>query len=551
MLVSHAEDSRVKLIDFGMMVNIPETGVYKSKGVQGTRGFVAPESLKNAEYSSKSDFWQAGCTLYALLSGLPAFSPHRLEQTIAAEYFKMVGVGWENISDSAKELVASILTKDPASRPTAEEMLSHPWVSGGAPDTDMGEAYYKRIKSLALKHKMKTFFQDHETLMANKLRKAKLRAVLPFLRPGSKRNSITLGRRVSADSFRMPSAVDSIRLRKRSNSMDLGDLPPPGESTGGFHSDYAIIQEEGASTVSCVTDSVKEGSTRTDENSDDFQENLDKLSSLVVSSMAKKNLAGADNTAQSGISIDEQLNSMANGHIDYDTFVAAMIDCELPELACRCVFNIFDIDKTGTVDLKDFLVTMVAFRDAAAETSEEALSQPGVSPERRRSSSHHPSSPRRGSVANGVVEDTECKVEEEDDPDSIVRFYFNMFDVNHTGVIDQEELKLAVSCLFADEQQKLAAAGKLDTSSPHFQVSVPDIQALFEAIDTGKTGTIDYEEFKAFYNTVLITSTTRNDRSGFGSHSFTSGTIGSGPKSREFIIVPESIVVTNELKVAM
>jgi serine/threonine protein kinase len=543
MLVSHDEDSRVKLIDFGMMVSIPpETGVYKSKGVQGTRGFVAPESLKNSEYSAKSDFWQAGCTLYALLSGLPAFSPHRLEQTIAAEYFKMVGVGWDNVSESARELVASILTKDPNDRPTAEQMLSHPWISGGAPDTDMGEAYYKRIKSLALKHKMKTFFQDHETLMANKLRKAKLRAVLPFLRPGSRarRSSevISINRRVSADSFKLPSAVNSIQLRKRSNSMDLGDLPPIVESCGASFLEQAVQDE--VTVVSVASGSAKDC---TGEGEDDLQENLDKLSSLVVSSMARMSVGSVDdkdfNSPAKSASADDQLNSIANGHIDYDTFVAAMIDCELPELACPCVFNIFDIDKTGTVDLKDFLLTMVAFRDTAAEMEEEN-EEAQITPEKRRNSIAVGNSPRRSSVSSAVpMDDPESKDENKDnDSDSIVRFYFNMFDVGHTGYIDPEELKLAVSCLFADEQQKLAATGQLNSSSPHFQVSVPDIQALFEAIDTGKTGTIDYEEFKAFYNAVLINSTTRNEKSDMIFRSQTSGTVGSGTRSKDQIIMP-------------
>jgi hypothetical protein len=189
--------------------------------------------------------------------------------------------------------------------------------------------------------------------------------------------------------------------------------------------------------------------------------------------------------------------------------------------------------------LKDFLLTMVAFRDTAAEMEEEN-EEAQITPEKRRNSIAVGNSPRRSSVSSAVpMDDPESKDENKDnDSDSIVRFYFNMFDVGHTGYIDPEELKLAVSCLFADEQQKLAATGQLNSSSPHFQVSVPDIQALFEAIDTGKTGTIDYEEFKAFYNAVLINSTTRNEKSDMIFRSQTSGTVGSGTRSKDQIIMP-------------
>lgn len=527
MLVNHEEDSPVKVIDFGMMVKIAPGGVHTSKRTQGTRGFVAPESLNTFEYSAKSDFWQAGCTLYALLSGLPAFSPQRLEQTVAAKYFPMTGVAWENVSDQAKELVALLLQKDPNDRPTADEILSHGWVSGEAPDVDMGEGYYKRIKSLALKHKMKTFFQDHETLLANKLRKAKLRAVLPFLRPGNtsaSQSRITLNRRVSADSFRIPSAVETIRLRRRSNSMDIGDISPSNSPMAAkkcvSDSIPHPIVEGHSDSNSFVSDSPEE--VESPQQEDDLQEKMNRLSSIMMTSLSGKafEAATADGSGSEENPTDEEggvLNSVdvtraaARGSIDYDTFVAAMLDCELAELACPGVFNIFDIDKTGTVDLKDFLVTMVAFRDAAGEMQHESFSADGEGPQNE-------------GDAFGPEE-----------AESVSRFYFNMFDVNNTGYIDPEELKLAVSCLFADEQQKAD-----DLNSPHMQISVPDIEAMFEAIDTSKTGRIDYGEFKAFYEAVLVNSTTRSDKSSlriYSNRGVTSDTIKEEPEEEE---VPES-----------
>jgi hypothetical protein len=39
-----------------------------------------------------------------------------------------------------------------------------------------------------------------------------------------------------------------------------------------------------------------------------------------------------------------------------------LMECDLEEMCTLKVFNIFDIGNTGTVDPKEFLLTMLAFR---------------------------------------------------------------------------------------------------------------------------------------------------------------------------------------------
>ena len=42
---------------------------------------------------------------------------------------------WDDVSDTAKDLIRAILVVDPAKRLTAEQILAHPWVYGeSAPD---------------------------------------------------------------------------------------------------------------------------------------------------------------------------------------------------------------------------------------------------------------------------------------------------------------------------------------------------------------------------------------------------------------------------------
>ena len=48
------------------------------------------------------------------------------------------GGTWAEISDAAKSFVSSLLSKDPAARPTAAAALAHPWLAGDVGDRATG-----------------------------------------------------------------------------------------------------------------------------------------------------------------------------------------------------------------------------------------------------------------------------------------------------------------------------------------------------------------------------------------------------------------------------
>ena len=117
----------VKLLDFGnsrkMGVNHAMTGVY------GTAYYVAPEVL-TGNYDERCDIWSVGVILYFLLSGMPPFNGNNdqdvLEAVKTGEYILSGGV-WDEVSDSAKQLVTFMLAKDPNQRISAAEAINHPW----------------------------------------------------------------------------------------------------------------------------------------------------------------------------------------------------------------------------------------------------------------------------------------------------------------------------------------------------------------------------------------------------------------------------------------
>ncbi|XP_005753870.1 serine/threonine-protein kinase DCLK2-like [Pundamilia nyererei] len=124
----------LKLGDFGL-ATVVEGPLYT---VCGTPTYVAPEIIAETGYGLKVDIWAAGVITYILLCGFP---PFRSENNIQEELFDQILRGklefpspdWDTISLPAKMLISQMLQVNVDARFTAEEVLSHPWVTDEAP----------------------------------------------------------------------------------------------------------------------------------------------------------------------------------------------------------------------------------------------------------------------------------------------------------------------------------------------------------------------------------------------------------------------------------
>uniref|UniRef100_A0A3Q2E1B1 Serine/threonine-protein kinase DCLK2 n=1 Tax=Cyprinodon variegatus TaxID=28743 RepID=A0A3Q2E1B1_CYPVA len=120
----------LKLGDFGL-ATVVEGPLYT---VCGTPTYVAPEIIAETGYGLKVDIWAAGVIAYILLCGFP---PFRSENNVQEELFDQILRGklefpspdWDTISLSAKMLISQMLQVNVDARFTAEEVLSHPWVT--------------------------------------------------------------------------------------------------------------------------------------------------------------------------------------------------------------------------------------------------------------------------------------------------------------------------------------------------------------------------------------------------------------------------------------
>ncbi|CAL8381633.1 unnamed protein product [Boreogadus saida] len=109
----------------------------------GTPEYLAPEVVGRQRYGRPVDCWAIGVIIYILLSGNPPFYNDAEEEEydnrdkslflkILSGDYEFDSPYWDDISDSAKNLVASLLEVDQDQRLTAQEAIGHEWISGNA-----------------------------------------------------------------------------------------------------------------------------------------------------------------------------------------------------------------------------------------------------------------------------------------------------------------------------------------------------------------------------------------------------------------------------------
>lgn len=101
----------------------------------GTPAFAAPEIMRGDPYTDTVDVWAAGVVAYTLLCGrLPfgedAETPREMVREVLAGVVRFPEDSWAGVSPVARDFVRHLLRVDGAARPSAAEVLEHPWLSG-------------------------------------------------------------------------------------------------------------------------------------------------------------------------------------------------------------------------------------------------------------------------------------------------------------------------------------------------------------------------------------------------------------------------------------
>ncbi|XP_009627909.1 mitogen-activated protein kinase kinase kinase YODA-like isoform X2 [Nicotiana tomentosiformis] len=126
-------NGRIKLADFGMAKHI--TGHSCPLSFKGSPYWMAPEVIKNSSGCNLAvDIWSLGCTVLEMATSKPPWSQY---EGVAAMFkignSKELPAIPEHLSDEGKDFVRKCLQREPRSRPTAAELLEHPFVKDAAP----------------------------------------------------------------------------------------------------------------------------------------------------------------------------------------------------------------------------------------------------------------------------------------------------------------------------------------------------------------------------------------------------------------------------------
>ncbi|KAF2300694.1 hypothetical protein GH714_015192 [Hevea brasiliensis] len=157
LFLNESDDSTLKIMDFGL--SSAEEFTDPVVGLFGSIDYVSPEALSQGRISSKSDMWSLGVIMYILLSGYPPFiaqSNRQKQQMIIAGEFSFYEKTWRNITSSAKQLITDLLQVDPDKRPSALDILNHPWVRGDlAKEEQMDPEIVSRLQSFNARRKLR------------------------------------------------------------------------------------------------------------------------------------------------------------------------------------------------------------------------------------------------------------------------------------------------------------------------------------------------------------------------------------------------------------
>ncbi|XP_042474442.1 mitogen-activated protein kinase kinase kinase YODA-like [Zingiber officinale] len=125
-------NGRVKLADFGMAKHI--TGQSCPLSFKGSPYWMAPEVIKNSNGCNLAvDIWSLGCTVLEMATSKPPWSQY---EGIAAMF--KIGNSKElpkipdHLSDDGKDFIRHCLQREPSNRPTASELLQHPFVKNAS-----------------------------------------------------------------------------------------------------------------------------------------------------------------------------------------------------------------------------------------------------------------------------------------------------------------------------------------------------------------------------------------------------------------------------------
>ncbi len=143
------EKKKKKVGDFGFATKVepPKTvdAKQRAKTVLGTPLWMAPEIHRREQYSSAVDIWAMGIVALEMAEGVPPYKGLNREEI--REQVKTNGAGLkepDKWSPEFNDFVEQCLTMDAEQRPSAEQLLKHPFLKKAADHLSMPKVEKKK-----------------------------------------------------------------------------------------------------------------------------------------------------------------------------------------------------------------------------------------------------------------------------------------------------------------------------------------------------------------------------------------------------------------------